>query len=56
MAIEHNQSWDIEGNLVVDELVEVETKTTNLEDIAQAAGVDLQTLLIKVQDFFKEQK
>lgn len=55
MPIEHNQSWDIEGNLVVDEFVEVpETETPKLEDIAQSAGVDVQTLLSQVQQFLEQ--
>jgi hypothetical protein len=57
MPINHNQTWDSEGNLVLDELVEVpEPYTPKLEEIAQSAGLNIEELLSKVQQFLKEQE
>lgn len=52
---QRNQSWDINGNLVVDEWVDVpEPEAPTLDEIAQSAGIDVPTLLSQVQQALEQ--
>lgn len=56
MTLVNNQSFDIDGNLVVDEWVEIpDTIVPELKHIAELAGIDIPTLLTQVQKFLIEQ-